>query len=398
MIELNKLESIKISNLLNLKLTIDLALKKQFTVITGYNGSGKSTLLESIFSAFKSLKSESTQTDDFFSNPNYGWGAEIKYEDDLKFRYFDFASPSNSTTIEDSKATQIEIHNLMQNSFNEELYEAQSKLQKKFTDMFQDSIKNNFILKNKLDNVEKRSSRSVFSMVNIEIDDDRVNFSDISEAILFKSGAFFYSKASEIEEKLKDKEIFIKEVSLDKTLFILISELSVLNNTLSNTLNENNLNHLKEKIKTIISKNKKQSNTIDQIVSSLIKSANDDFERFLDISNRFFKKTGRTLRFNESGIIDVILKDGKTIEWIDFSKGEKTLLCLLINVFLSTNKEKLFLLDEPDQALHIEWQKMLLPNLKELAPKCKFIVATHSPSLIGNVNEQYYNMNKLTGL
>ncbi|WP_371927396.1 AAA family ATPase [Pseudomonas sp. SJZ131] len=56
----------------------------------------------------------------------------------------------------------------------------------------------------------------------------------------------------------------------------------------------------------------------------------------------------------------------------------------------------LFVLDEPDLSLHMEWQKMILPALLKLAPVCQFIVATHSPFLVMNTgSEQIVNMAKL---
>ncbi|MGQ6545689.1 AAA family ATPase, partial [Serratia sp. IR-2025] len=63
------------------------------------------------------------------------------------------------------------------------------------------------------------------------------------------------------------------------------------------------------------------------------------------------------------------------------------------------NRDKIviFIFDEPDLSLHIEWQDLLLPAFKELAPNRKFIISTHSPALIGNVGERFVNVTDLMG-
>ncbi|WP_164667189.1 AAA family ATPase, partial [Pseudomonas viridiflava] len=54
-----------------------------------------------------------------------------------------------------------------------------------------------------------------------------------------------------------------------------------------------------------------------------------------------------------------------------------------------------FLMDEPESSLHVEWQRMLFPALMKLAPNSQFIVATHSPFLVMNTDsEQIINMAK----
>ena len=110
--------------------------------------------------------------------------------------------------------------------------------------------------------------------------------------------------------------------------------------------------------------------------------------------NKIFSLTSRKLIYVE-GSLNIELKNGKTIPWPSLSRGEKTLLALFLLVFLNRSGA-LFVLDEPDLSLHMEWQKMILPGLLSLAPTCQFIVATHSPFLVMNTgSEQVVNMAKL---
>ncbi|TYO11181.1 ATP-binding protein, partial [Acinetobacter baumannii] len=57
----------------------------------------------------------------------------------------------------------------------------------------------------------------------------------------------------------------------------------------------------------------------------------------------------------------------------------------------------IFILDEPDLAMHINWQKKLLRTFLEIAPKSQFIVSTHSPALIPQDTKEinFVNVTKL---
>lgn len=43
------------------------------------------------------------------------------------------------------------------------------------------------------------------------------------------------------------------------------------------------------------------------------------------------------------------------------------------------------LIDEPEQHMHVQWQRLLLPALRELSPTTQFIAATHSLDVLGSV-------------
>lgn len=45
----------------------------------------------------------------------------------------------------------------------------------------------------------------------------------------------------------------------------------------------------------------------------------------------------------------------------------------------------LILIDEPEQHLHVQWQRLLLPALRDLSPGSQFLVATHSVDILKSV-------------
>jgi predicted ATP-dependent endonuclease of OLD family len=56
----------------------------------------------------------------------------------------------------------------------------------------------------------------------------------------------------------------------------------------------------------------------------------------------------------------------------------------------------LFIADEPELSLHIDWQRKILNALLDLNPKAQIIVATHSPEIAGNFPQNIINMKNIT--
>ena len=49
--------------------------------------------------------------------------------------------------------------------------------------------------------------------------------------------------------------------------------------------------------------------------------------------------------------------------------------------------EAVILIDEIDCHIHPRWQKNLIPCLRNLFPKCQFIITTHSPFVLESLQE-----------
>lgn len=68
----------------------------------------------------------------------------------------------------------------------------------------------------------------------------------------------------------------------------------------------------------------------------------------------------------------------------DLSSGEKHQLVMLYELIFSDKDEQLFLIDEPEISLHVEWQRQFLDDLQKIAERRghRFVIATHSPQII----------------
>jgi ABC-type cobalamin/Fe3+-siderophores transport system ATPase subunit len=74
------------------------------------------------------------------------------------------------------------------------------------------------------------------------------------------------------------------------------------------------------------------------------------------------------------------------------SSGEKQLLILLIETLLQRCKPFVYLTDEPELSLHIEWQRKIIPAVKKLNNNAQIIAATHSPEVASKYRSFIINM------
>ncbi|MBK8751003.1 MAG: ATP-binding protein [Candidatus Competibacteraceae bacterium] len=83
------------------------------------------------------------------------------------------------------------------------------------------------------------------------------------------------------------------------------------------------------------------------------------------------------------------------IEWRHLSSGEKQILILLTQALLSEKSPAVYVADEPELSLHVSWQEKLLGSLTQLAGRCQFIVATHSPDIAAGFGNKVIDLARL---
>lgn len=91
----------------------------------------------------------------------------------------------------------------------------------------------------------------------------------------------------------------------------------------------------------------------------------------------------------------VVLHGINSIPVSRLSSGEKQLLILFIEALLQRTRPYVFLADEPELSLHIEWQRKILPAIKQLNPNAQVIVATHSPEIAAAYPEFIMDMEEI---
>jgi predicted ATP-binding protein involved in virulence len=104
---------------------------------------------------------------------------------------------------------------------------------------------------------------------------------------------------------------------------------------------------------------------------------------FLEIINAKYQDKELTIDKNAGFVIK--LRNGKELKNINFlSSGEQHILVMYFNLLFMTEENTLFLIDEPEISLHIEWQQDFLSDLQKIRQlsNLDFLVATHSPDIM----------------
>ncbi len=111
----------------------------------------------------------------------------------------------------------------------------------------------------------------------------------------------------------------------------------------------------------------------------------DPITRFLTLVNGFFRQTHKIVSVTNTGQLIVHVSgypDGRSISAL--SSGERQLLIMLAHLSLNPNlaESGVFIVDEPELSLHIDWQEKFVDAIFEANPKVQLILATHSPAII----------------
>lgn len=80
----------------------------------------------------------------------------------------------------------------------------------------------------------------------------------------------------------------------------------------------------------------------------------------------------------------------------NLSSGEKQLMILLTQALLQEKSPYIFIADEPELSLHIAWQKKIIGAINTINPNAQVIVATHSPEVAGQWNNNIITMESIT--
>lgn len=195
----------------------------------------------------------------------------------------------------------------------------------------------------------------------------------------------------------KKTELFKREKEIKETLLEIGDKDSKLSNEVDKFFNQ-----LKELV-TDLSKKKEQEVTIEWLLNKAHidrmakiieiidehKSKIDDFfkpiNNFLNTVNSFYEDSNKHLTINPVGQLVVDRPNGKPCTIEGLSSGERQLLVIFAHTFFSPkrNKRNILIIDEPELSLHIRWQEKFAETIFSVDPSFQFILATHSPDIIG---------------
>jgi len=88
-------------------------------------------------------------------------------------------------------------------------------------------------------------------------------------------------------------------------------------------------------------------------------------------------------------------KDGKTLRLEELSSGEKQLIIILGQALLQESVGAIYIADEPELSLHVEWQERITSSIEQLNPNAQIIFATHSPDIVGSHADRIIDMERI---
>ena len=111
---------------------------------------------------------------------------------------------------------------------------------------------------------------------------------------------------------------------------------------------------------------------------------------FLGSVNSFLCDNGKKLEFLREFELAVELPNDQIISSHNLSSGELQLLILFTFLYFQfddPNQEFPILVDEPELSLHVAWQNRYIDSVKAANPNAQFIIATHSPEIVGKADD-----------
>jgi predicted ATP-dependent endonuclease of OLD family len=98
--------------------------------------------------------------------------------------------------------------------------------------------------------------------------------------------------------------------------------------------------------------------------------------------NKFFdSKTLHITDERKEGNVYVETPDGRRYGLASLSSGERQVLTMLFSATRMSSATGVFLMDEPELSLHIDWQRIILGELTAQAGGRQIIACTHSPEV-----------------
>lgn len=138
-------------------------------------------------------------------------------------------------------------------------------------------------------------------------------------------------------------------------------------------------------------RNEIYSGAYETLMESLQKEGQINLENHVDIQD-YFQLEGACKAFFEGYNLSMgsklVFRKGKdTIPFNNLSMGQKQLLLVLLKVTNTQKRPAIFIMDEPDLGMHVDWKRKLIKEIHQLNPNMQLIVSTHAPSMVTGWND-----------
>ncbi|MBK7669268.1 MAG: ATP-binding protein [Sphingobacteriaceae bacterium] len=113
-------------------------------------------------------------------------------------------------------------------------------------------------------------------------------------------------------------------------------------------------------------------------------------KRLEKITSNFLREGKKQIQVADDGELKVKLSNGTLTNVFELSSGEKQIVIMIAHLIFEEDQKPsgVFIIDEPELSLHIAWQEIFVSSITEASPNTQFILATHSPVIIGDTDEK----------
>jgi energy-coupling factor transporter ATP-binding protein EcfA2 len=104
-------------------------------------------------------------------------------------------------------------------------------------------------------------------------------------------------------------------------------------------------------------------------------------DNFIALLNKMFNPR-KTVEITSRNELLFRTTDGFPVDPQELSSGEKQLLIILGEALILELKPVVYIADEPELSLHVNWQEQLTDAISFLNPSAQIVFATHSPDIV----------------
>lgn len=147
-------------------------------------------------------------------------------------------------------------------------------------------------------------------------------------------------------------------------------------------------------------RNEIYSGAYESLMELLQKGGKVDLENHIDIKD-YFQLMNVCVDFFEGYSLSLGSKlefriGNSRIPFNNLSMGQKQLLLILLMVTNTQKQPSIFIMDEPDLGMHVDWKKKLIKEIHQLNPNMQLIVSTHAPSMVTGWNDCVKEIGQIT--
>lgn len=202
-------------------------------------------------------------------------------------------------------------------------------------------------------------------------EDANISFTKMNASIINELLADDVSNYIDLYKKIETKKarVMIERIGIDKITSEKLIE--ILKEPKEDTLKETNLQFLiyyLEKLAKIYDSQKQ---------------IDDKLKKFAEVCSKYLNN--KEMKYDETLLsIDIYDDNERKIDFEWLSSGEKQIVSIFCKVYLDNVLPCIFIIDEPELSLSIEWQRTFLMDIYNSGRVALLIAATHSPFIFDN--------------